>query len=86
MGRIATHSKAPNQQPQKTTKLPVRRAEIFRAPMGASVIGGLLASTVLSLFVVPVIYTLFDDFEHRIKRLFGHKAQAPVAATAHDAL
>ena len=58
----------------------------FRAPMGASVIGGLLASTVLSLFVVPVIYTLFDDFEHRIKRLFGHKAQAPVAATAHDAL
>ena len=25
----------------------------------------------LSLFVVPVIYTLMDDFEHRVKRLFG---------------
>jgi multidrug efflux pump subunit AcrB len=43
----------------------------FRAPMGAAVIGGLFASTALSLFVVPVIYTLMDDFEHRVKRLFG---------------
>jgi Cu/Ag efflux pump CusA len=41
----------------------------FRAPMGAAVIGGLLASTALSLFVVPVIYTLMDGFEHRVKRL-----------------
>ena len=41
----------------------------FRAPMGASVIGGLLVSTALSLFVVPVIYTLFDGLEQRMKRL-----------------
>jgi multidrug efflux pump subunit AcrB len=39
----------------------------FRAPMGAAVLGGLFASTALSLFVVPVIYTLMDDFEHRVK-------------------
>jgi Cu/Ag efflux pump CusA len=51
----------------------------FRVPMGASVIGGLVASTLLSLFVVPVIYTLMDDFEMFIKRLFG---RAPKAATA----
>jgi HAE1 family hydrophobic/amphiphilic exporter-1 len=38
--------------------------------MGAAVIGGLFASTALSLFVVPVIYTIFDDFEHGVKRLF----------------
>ncbi len=50
----------------------------FRAPMGAAVIGGLIASTLLSLFVVPVLYTLMDDFEHWIKRLFG--AGKPVAA------
>ena len=43
----------------------------FRAPMGAAVIGGLFASTALSLFVVPVIYTLADDFEHLVKRLYG---------------
>ncbi|HEX5581668.1 MAG TPA: efflux RND transporter permease subunit, partial [Gemmatimonadaceae bacterium] len=32
-----------------------------RAPMGRAVIGGLITSTVLTLFVVPVVYTLFDD-------------------------
>ena len=36
--------------------------------MGAAVIGGLVASTALSLFVVPVIYTLIDDFEHFVRR------------------
>jgi Cu/Ag efflux pump CusA len=51
----------------------------FRAPMGAAVIGGLLASTALSLFVVPVIYTLMDDFEHFIKRLFGRSGKAAIA-------
>jgi len=43
----------------------------FSKPMGAAVIGGLVASTALSLFVVPVVYTLFDDLEHRVRRLFG---------------
>jgi multidrug efflux pump subunit AcrB len=52
----------------------------FRAPMGAAVIGGLLASTALSLFVVPVIYTLMDDLEHAIKRLFGRSPKAAAAA------
>jgi hypothetical protein len=33
-----------------------------RAPMGRAVIGGLITSTVLTLFVVPVVYTLLDDF------------------------
>jgi multidrug efflux pump subunit AcrB len=53
----------------------------FRAPMGAAVIGGLLASTVLSLFVVPVIYTVMDDFEHFVKRLFG---RSPKVAATHS--
>ncbi len=51
----------------------------FSGPMGAAVIGGLVASTALSLFVVPVIYTVFDDLEHGVKRrfagLFGRAAQ-----------
>lgn len=33
----------------------------FRAPMGRAVIGGLISSTVLTLIVVPVIYTIVDD-------------------------
>jgi HAE1 family hydrophobic/amphiphilic exporter-1 len=32
-----------------------------RAPMARAVIGGLVTSTVLTLFVVPVVYTLLDD-------------------------
>jgi HAE1 family hydrophobic/amphiphilic exporter-1 len=33
-----------------------------RAPMGRAVIGGLITSTLLTLFVVPVVYTYLDDF------------------------
>lgn len=35
----------------------------FREPMAIAVIGGLLASTVLSLLFVPVVYVLIDDLE-----------------------
>jgi len=41
-------------------------AEI-RAPMGRAVIGGLLTSTILTLLVIPVVYTLFDDLENWIR-------------------
>jgi HAE1 family hydrophobic/amphiphilic exporter-1 len=34
----------------------------FRAPMAFAVIGGLITSTLLTLVVVPVVYTYFDDF------------------------
>jgi len=33
-----------------------------RAPMAHAVIGGLITSTMLTLFVVPVVYSLLDDF------------------------
>jgi HAE1 family hydrophobic/amphiphilic exporter-1 len=35
----------------------------MRAPMARAVIGGLITSTLLSLLVVPVVYTLLDDFK-----------------------
>ena len=34
------------------------------APLGRTVIGGLLASTVFTLFVVPVFYTILDDLRN----------------------
>jgi HAE1 family hydrophobic/amphiphilic exporter-1 len=37
----------------------------FRSPMGQAVIGGLVTSTILTLFVVPVVYTILDDFSLR---------------------
>ena len=39
----------------------------FRAPMARAVVGGLIASTLLTLVVVPVVYTFFDDLGTRIK-------------------
>jgi hydrophobic/amphiphilic exporter-1 (mainly G- bacteria), HAE1 family len=33
----------------------------MRAPMARAVIGGLITSTLLSLLVVPVVYTFLDD-------------------------
>jgi HAE1 family hydrophobic/amphiphilic exporter-1 len=39
-----------------------------RAPMGHAVIGGVIASTLLTLLVVPVLYTLLDDLAARLRR------------------
>ncbi|MHB8915120.1 MAG: efflux RND transporter permease subunit [Thiobacillus sp.] len=44
----------------------------FRSPMAVAVIGGLITSTLLSLLVVPVVYTLIDDLEQFL-RLQGNK-------------
>ena len=41
----------------------------FRSPMAIAVIGGLITSTLLSLLVVPVVFTLIDDLEHLLGRL-----------------
>jgi HAE1 family hydrophobic/amphiphilic exporter-1 len=39
-----------------------------RAPMAHAVIGGVMASTLLTLLVVPVLYTLLDDLAIRVRR------------------
>lgn len=39
----------------------------LRAPMAIAIAGGLVSSTILSLIVVPVVYTLLDDFRSRFK-------------------
>ncbi len=43
----------------------------FRSPMAIAVIGGLMTSTVLSLLVIPVVFTYVDDFEHLVRRGFA---------------
>ena len=40
----------------------------FRAPMAIAVIGGLITSTLLSLFYVPVVFTYVDDIKHWLTR------------------
>src|SRR5690554_3515972 len=40
-----------------------------RVPMGVVVIGGLLLSTILTLFVIPAIYTYLTSKEGRLARV-----------------
>ena len=43
----------------------------FRAPMGITVIGGLILSTILTLVIVPASFSLADGFERWIGPKFG---------------
>jgi HAE1 family hydrophobic/amphiphilic exporter-1 len=57
----------------------------FRAPMARAVIGGLITSTVLTLVVVPVVYTFLDDVGDRFVRWWAHKPrEAARASVAGD--
>ncbi|MFZ4551095.1 MAG: efflux RND transporter permease subunit [Aquabacterium sp.] len=53
----------------------------FRSPMAVTVIGGLITSTILSLVVIPAVYTMLDDLEGVTKRLLRRRS-APAAANA----
>ncbi|WP_064681184.1 efflux RND transporter permease subunit [Rhizobium bangladeshense] len=54
----------------------------FRQPMAIVVIGGLMTSTVLSLLVIPVIFTFVDDFLLFLRRIAA--ATHPEAPTTDD--
>jgi HAE1 family hydrophobic/amphiphilic exporter-1 len=46
------------------TALKIGEGSEQRAPMAIAVIGGLITSTLLTLVVIPVVYTLVDDLEN----------------------
>jgi hydrophobe/amphiphile efflux-1 (HAE1) family protein len=56
----------------------------FRAPMGIAVIGGLITSTMLTLVIVPAVFTVFDDIERWVSPKAG-KLLAPTGATTTTA-
>ncbi|MCT4620390.1 MAG: efflux RND transporter permease subunit [Marinisporobacter sp.] len=41
-----------------------------RAPMAHAIIGGMITSTILTLVIVPVVYTLLDDMKGFLMRVF----------------
>jgi multidrug efflux pump subunit AcrB len=43
----------------------------FRAPMGVAVIGGLITSTLLTLIIVPSVFSLIDDLERWVAPRFA---------------
>ena len=61
-----------------TTVAMVAGDSAFRAPMAISVIGGLITSTLLTLVIVPAVFTVFDDIE----RWFAPKARKLLAQPA----
>jgi multidrug efflux pump subunit AcrB len=54
----------------------------FRSPMAIVVIGGLLTSTLLSLLVVPVVFTYIDDLMQVLRRFAGRVTSSANATTA----
>jgi HAE1 family hydrophobic/amphiphilic exporter-1 len=57
----------------------------FRAPLGRAVIGGVIASTILTLVVIPTVYEIMEHWRSsllgRLKRASGvsaHVATAPL--------
>jgi hydrophobic/amphiphilic exporter-1 (mainly G- bacteria), HAE1 family len=51
-----------------------------RAPLAHAVIGGVIASTLLTLLVVPVLYTLLDDLVNRVLGKPLDAAKQPVTS------
>lgn len=57
--------------------LAIGRGSEFRAPLGIAVIGGLLLSTLLTLVVIPCVYTVFDDLGNWIARTVFRRGVYP---------
>src|SRR5579863_6648002 len=51
----------------------------LRAPLGISIVGGLLVSQLLTLFTTPVIYLFFDRLAARVRARFPGRDPAPDA-------
>jgi HAE1 family hydrophobic/amphiphilic exporter-1 len=52
----------------------------IQAPMATAVIGGLITSTALTLFVVPTVYSLLDDLGIRLRGKDKYDQREPVPA------
>ncbi len=52
-----------------------------RRPLGLAVVGGLLVSQLITLYITPVYYTYLDSFQKWLGNLFGRKTElAPALA------
>ncbi len=51
-----------------------------RRPLGLAVVGGLLLSQLLTLYITPVVYVYMDSLQRAVAGLFRRRAAEPVAA------
>jgi HAE1 family hydrophobic/amphiphilic exporter-1 len=57
-----------------------------RQPLGLAVVGGLVVSQFLTLFITPVIYIYLDAFQKKVRRAFGTPQAEPVEVLPADPL
>ncbi len=57
-----------------------------QVPMATAVIGGLITSTLLTLFVVPTVYTILDDIERRFRKTGRDLSPAELIEPSLEAL
>jgi hypothetical protein len=56
----------------------------IRNPMAVAVVGGLITSTALTLVVIPVVFTCFDDLQTELSRIFQSKLRTSDAIPAQE--
>ncbi|KQQ55276.1 acriflavine resistance protein B [Rhizobium sp. Leaf311] len=57
----------------------------LRQPLGVAVVGGLIVSQILTLFMTPVVFVEIERLSDVIKSLWGRVARRPVVNATHDA-
>jgi multidrug efflux pump subunit AcrB len=55
-----------------------------RRPLGMAVVGGMITSTFLTLFVIPVVYSLLDDARNYFRARRAERKAAPASVPTGD--
>jgi hydrophobe/amphiphile efflux-1 (HAE1) family protein len=58
-------------------------AEVSRHDVGTPVFAGMIASSTVGIFLIPMLYVTFQGMREGVKRRFGRKASAVVPGTTH---